>query len=710
MDTGAFVGQSVAQVTIRPRRLAYLVRAGRADDVRKAIRYAFTEWGGHSHPIAPVRKGLRIDPATWQFLENIRPEVVIDYAGVDQALTVEISQRLGSQVIPERNLPFGEPGIHNLVTITPGSLRARTLFEIPERASMWHEAAVGSFAKSPELDRLWMETGGLRTTIASPVDLIDAQLDVPSPIWTLKQHFQTYWSQVFGGPVIVYCDSERSLSRLVRFWNVRALAAGTDINVIWTPVADLAEPGVQERIKALCMNRMHSTPDLLLLGPDTTSLNAAASSMGFTLHESSKSRQRWSSESRDLSKEPLSFWSGIDPRGFVLGERRVGNRVAVPVTIAKPITTVQVESPIQFNPSISGRLRIEIDELSVVDWPRRASVAKLIHPDADWTAGGLGLVYAPAQRYRIDLAVPDASSVVDMCLGDGGWSWTLSDKGRYAHALVGSVPGRQTIEALHDRLVLAVIRELTSLTSRKAEQAMHGLSLPTGGENSEAISAILLSLGRKWLTSGEITSRLSTTSERVKRREVVLALNRLLDGHLVVRSYRFRCANCGLISHVPLDQATDFIRCDGCAADAALKGADGEPELEYGLNSLLDRASDQDCHIHLLVQDWIKRNLSGVWSVPGANLISRDASIREVDVLALSHSQLILAEVKTAAAGFSDAIVDSVAAMAATTTADHLVLAALDDWIDGHRNHVRELAKAKVSEVTVIGLADILQT
>jgi hypothetical protein len=710
MADGQFVEQAVAQITIRPRKVAYLIRAGRADDLRKAVRYASTEWGGFGQPIVPVIRQDKIYPAFWQYLEVLKAEVVIDYVGVSDRLRTEIVQRLGAQVLPEAWLEYDEPGIHNLVAIQPGSLRGRTIFEPGRNARLSLEAAIGAMQGSPEADELWASTGGRRQIVSTALDLLDAQLDVPSPIWTTKQQFQTYTSQVLGAPIVVYTDIRPSMNRLLTFWNIRALAAGSDTSVLWLPEDTLENPEIAERLRTLCLKKVQTVPDLLLLGPDETRLDRIAVAMGFEGHTEPKSSIHWPSQTRDLLKLPLTYWRRIDPRAFVLGDRSEGIRTPILVTVTRPSTLVHVSAPVKFNPMIGGKLRIEVDEIDAIQWPRRTATATLVAPDATWTSGGLSFVHRPSVSYQLKLNIVDPSAVLAACLGDAGWTWSPSDKGRYASALAGSVPGRTRIPSLSDRLVLRVIRELTSLTSRKAGQVLRSTlpSTVTTDEINTALAVLLPALVPRWLTSSELSSALTRAGPAASRNAVVGALSRLLNDGLVRRAFRFRCSNCTLTTHVLLDAAQDQVECEGCTSRSPLLGPSGEPELTYGLNSLLDRAADQDCHVHLIVESWMHSNLDIVWSVPGADLRNAEGSGREIDVLAISRQEVAVAEVKMASAGFSDTVVLDTAELARSLQADHLVLAAIDDWNPDDREAVRKAATGQFQKkVTVVGLTDL---
>ncbi len=130
-----FVGTDVAQATLRPRKLGYLVRAGNATHVRKAIAYACTEWAGVGQVIIPVDRRDHVGAAWWQILEQLRPEVLIDYAVVGRGLEEQIEHRVGSRLHPHSILaPGNEPGVHATVAVPPGTLAGRLLLVPHARA------------------------------------------------------------------------------------------------------------------------------------------------------------------------------------------------------------------------------------------------------------------------------------------------------------------------------------------------------------------------------------------------------------------------------------------------------------------------------------------------------------------------------------------------------------------------------------------------
>jgi len=704
-----FVEQALSQTTIRPRRIAYLVQAGSSPQVRKAIGYACTEWAGISHPIVPVRRRRAIDPGIWQQLDVLRPEAFIDYVGVSDNLRLKLAQRYVSEYRREADLEWDEPGLHVLAVMSPGALRARTMF-LPRRAGgLSAAAALGVLPEDPEHLERFSELQAAYSDAAAPIDVFDAQVDLPSPAWLARQQFRIFSGSLFAAPVIIFTDRQPPVHRVVRFWNTRALGAGSpDVHVLWMPADDLLAPGIARRIEDLCRRKIKTEPDVVLIGRDEARLHEVALGLGLAL----RSEQQYSIQFLNRNAPPnatLTYWVNKHPMGFVLEERRDGFRVNAPQTITRPVATLHITSPIAFDRRYVGKLRLEIEGVPSLDWPKRHAVARLFKDNATWSQNGLGLVLGPSDRFDITLRVPTPPAVLTEAIREAGWSWALSEKGKYAAALASSLPDG-TLGSLKSRRALAVTRALGSLSSKKAEQALRRV-IPQDALDDDSLRGIVFSvlpaLVPQWLSAEQIRDAVRAAGLQISKAVAVATLNDLARDRLVMRGVRFDCRNCGLASYLPFGSLSDHIRCAGCGVSSALLVGVEEPRLLYSLNSLLDRALDQDCVGHLLALEWMTRTLKTVFGVPGANVLPVNGGHgREIDVLAVSRTSVVVAEVKNSLTGFDDETVRSTSDLARGLGADHLVLAALADWSDSERTRIHDLATG-IREVTVIGLAEI---
>lgn len=689
-SSSEFVASTVARISVRPAAIAYTIRPGDRDGLLKAVGYACTEWGGGGQPIVPVSRRGRVAPLYEQQIGLLRPEAVIDYAGLTSDEATELARRWRTEIIPERSLAHHEPGAPVGVTAEP-ILSHRTLIVPRARAALAATVALGTLI--PSQLEAWRATGIDVAEVSGPAELLEAQVDKPSPVSATRWDFSAFESQGFYAPVIVYTDIRLSMSLAVYFWNMRAAGWANGHHVLWLPLPALEDDAIAARLRELARGRqLQSQPDLLLNGSPNADLDRLAQRIGFAPMppETPAVRFEFGAAAREAAAtRPLTYMVRKIPAMFVFGERKVGRQIPVQVTVSRPTTQVEFENPFDFRRP-GGLVRVDIAD-DYFRWPDTPGTARLVEPNATWSPYGLTLTFQPSKRFRLSLGVPDVPDVVRAFLGDSGWRWEPSDKGRYASALVESLANVSRARVVSSD-ELAVVRALVSLSRRKAEQILrNALSNTTDGESVVAATATLLpALVPRWRTAGEIAGDLSQRKDFT-----VTVLDALVERRLVRRAFRHNCTRCGLESAIPLDRVDDYVSCEGCRTMNALRGPAGsEPLLVYALTTLMDRVMDQDCLGHVLVEDWARTNRGLVWSFPGANLLGQSPSQREVDVIGVSRVEVVIAEVKDRSTGFDEVTVREFSQLGAAVRAGRLLFASLDVWGDSDQQRTRDRAAA----------------
>jgi hypothetical protein len=105
----------------------------------------------------------------------------------------------------------------------------------------------------------------------------------------------------------------------------------------------------------------------------------------------------------------------------------------------------------------------------------------------------------------------------------------------------------------------------------------------------------------------------------------------------------------------------------------------------------------------------IRQTHGAVWSVLGADVASSAGVRREVDLLAISHDELIVGELKARSASFTRTYVRELSDLAAGLGADLLVLGSFDHWGEGRKEQAEKWVGKSVKTL-MLGRGDLLRT
>jgi DNA-directed RNA polymerase subunit RPC12/RpoP len=692
-----FLGTAVAEVNLRPRRIAYLIESGSGEQLGKAIAYASTEWGGVTQLIVPVNKRGTISRYWRDVCDVISPECFIDYAGLPDSLATELRNAYNASIHPESLLSHSEPGIHALASLPPGSLQLEAF--VSREESLLVSGILGVVPK--EHMSLWEEVGVSFVHAESAMDLLNAQINGLSPIEVTRRNIEIFEVQSgTPGGIIVLPIGRVTPQQVLHFWNLRALSYPSfGTYLLCLPRSALQEEEVAERLRDLCVERSRMVPDLVLYGHQPVLLQQLGERMGFQLPLDKKVSWTFAAEEkRDLAKRPLTCRVNIPPEVFLGGVRFFGQRIKVPVSILAGNVTLHAESPVRFHPRIRGFLRWEVRGVPHLRWPPSPSVARLIHQNASFSQFGVGVITGPNTEYGFPLSIPEPESVCSAYLKDHGMTWSPSDKGRYAHALSESIGADVVRELLGNSQRMAVISELVSISRKKAEQLLDRVHIVSG--SADEIAGILESTASpRWRGLDELAGATNNPKQAV-----ALIAAELVSAGLLRRAFAYRCPRCGLRTAVLLSEAKDTVRCAGCRFHSILVGPNGqEPRMLYALNSLLDRAMDQDCVDHILAGEYLRSSYMVSWYVPGADLTDQSGDAHEVDILGLSETGVILGEIKKRVAAITKKELRKILSLAAGVPRAKAVVASSDDWSAEQSETALDLARSVGVDLTILG-------
>jgi hypothetical protein len=639
-----------------------------------------------------------------QFAEILRPEILIDYVGIDDRLKRQLASDLDASVIEPPQTGRPEPGVHATVVHGRDSLRGRTIFLPKAEASFPEMLALGWIP--PEWRAPWEATGAAIREYETLEEFVTAQVGAkPSPISLTRAATGAYEASGFlGGPVIVF-SGRMTPWDLLTFWNVRAATVTTfgRVHVLYVPLQRLADPILGVILRDLSLQQL-SVPDVVFHGRDTEEIKAAADALGFEEGTGGvKFTFAHPVRPRDLASNPFTYRLNLDPRTWVLVDRKDGVRTPVSVNLTRPRLVVRSEVGVPLQP-FAGLVRIDLQEIPTLQWPASTSVGRLIHPDATFGRQGLSFLETPSRLVDKTLRVPSAEQVASALLADRGVDWHISDKGRYGQSLISRVGPVARLESLRSPESIQTVVALASMRRTRATRMLQDAGVSADDSLVEGFLRDLLP-EQRWRTAGEVAGELGARRDRIVRR-----LTQLVRDGLVHRGLGFRCSRCTLRSVIPMERVSDEVACEGCGVRSPITGpGDSEPELRYALNSLFDRVVEQDCLGHLLSLPLVERWHSAEWSIPGALVQSADPALnREVDILAVSRQRLIMGEVKATSSAFTtDEVADNLR-LAERIGAKLLILASLDDWSDNRKSSAHDAGEAAGVETVCYGITDLV--
>lgn len=641
--------------------------------IAAAASRACSRWGGVQEVILPVSPTGRIRPAWVQIAEVMKPDVAFTTESMSQDVRQRVSPQIGLTPLDVKHEDRPEYGAHLLAAFPSATsdvvvvaARGRALADLvgPGALAPWDDAEA------------WRAAGATVEVVDDDVQLALAQLEGRTVIEaTAAQVSEVRATNVSTSPPVVWIYERSNFRDALWFWNMRALAPR---GFRYPPMALVSlktarSVAFREAIgQWLSARHRATTPDLVVNSLSATSreVRALARHLGLKLH-SGASQIHWGRESTG----PLAAATQVELRSLFLGERVAGLRSTALVGVESPRTTVRLPSAVTFRSSVGGHVMVRISGLPFVSAPQRPAVARLIHDNAVWHGGGIQLETSPHRMYQFELRAPSPADILVAALEGGPRSVTLSQPGRLAAGVLDFVTDR---DVFADTLCLRVIAALTTPRTRMlVTELRRQLPRKVSDADVEALARRIGPGARQVeLSLHAIASRAAASVPAVSR-----AVERLVRQRLVIRGLQTECERCGLKTFTALEATSPNAPCGGCGTSARYtgQGTDGEPNLHYRLNALVDRASDQGVLCHLYAWTRLQeRAPEQAHVLLGADVTWAGGESGEVDLLGYADTSVFAGEAKTTAAWFTPAQIKRDISMSARLGADVHVMACLE--------------------------------
>jgi hypothetical protein len=601
-----------------------------------------------------------------------------DYFAVPDNVRVDLravlADHLRRELTPLSFFNRGPFGLHQLAVHAPSSLVGRVLMAGSGGSDPCHAAACGLVMQRTHR-RAW-QAGGV--TFSSPstwTSTAQAQIAGTTTIETTREQLSELpGSQWIHAPSLIWVTARgKSLEDAIAFWNHRAMMPISFQRPLVAIVAPSAfrRPAVVTAIeRGIRKNLWASKPDLLVCSStvDTATLRGLIQSAGWTLYRRRKASFRFSVGQKRPTQRQISAGVGWEPAMFLAAPREVGARIRTFVQFERPTTLVSADSPVAFSGLAGGEIRARFSGPDELTMPPGNSLARMFHQSAIRVGNSIEIQTAPQATYEFPLQIPERAELLKASLAEHQYSYSLSDKGRYAtgvERLLGD------LQILRGPLAIPVIRSLTTHRIDYDLQALRRRFTEAPLDQLDEIARSLQDVRQVELPLPTIASRAKATTK-----EVGPVIEELVARGIVIRGLRVHCQTCGYRSFLTLSDTRPNATCPACLAPAAFI-SENEPTFHYRLNAMVDRASDNGVLVHLLVWNQLLRLDPKAWVLPGVD-VTMDKQGAEVDILALLGPAIWFGEAKTDAIDFKVDEVSKDLSMTTKVGAKHYLLACLE--------------------------------
>lgn len=694
--TEEHLGNQVVTVDFRPTVAAWLIPTNDRTGLQRAVRGAARRWGGIGEPIIPVSPTGVVQPFWRRVLDVLRPDLAVN-VGLDSSSAARAAG--GLQVVSETQFDGVMSGIHQLAVTDVTQMRDRWVMRSAS-GTLRDEAALGAVPGDEIAD--WESFVRIFDCDTGGVGSARSQLERTSVLHVALEHAgEIQATNMSSLPVVLWVCAGDSYRDVLWFWNYRALSSRT----LWPARMALVNTALGEAdqfaevLRNVVAQSARAEPAVIFnsFTVPSAQLRQLAEQLGLT--RTTATRMRRSVTGAGVADGPLDYVEMIELKDLVTNPRQYGSRAYVSTPIVRPLTRLDITTPMPLNHRIGGTLRVRVSEIPGAVVPQRPQVAQLFHENAYWDdLSSLGLIVAPTQRMFLDIAIPTPHDVLTAALADRGVTWVPSNAGVYGQALLqASAP-----DLFGRGGVVRVIQALTTPRSKALATALR--RLPVGTPEAE-LTRLAAEWGGRAQQTFALVDTIASRLQGISKTAVGDAVEELCAVGLAERGAAIVCSTCSLRSFVQLPLAGALATCPACGAvgDYVRAGAGGMG-IHYRLNALLDRASDNGVVLHLSGMALLGlRADSHLW--PGVNLSTASTSLGEADLCGYIGRDLVVGEAKMSSEEFTTRQIRRDLALAEATAADIYVILGMSPPPPDLVEFARRRARSVSVEVEVLTLA-----
>ncbi|OKI85913.1 hypothetical protein AMK10_35595 [Streptomyces sp. CB02058] len=421
------------EAAVLPSRAAYLIASGSVAGFRTAVTQASSRWGGMTEPIVEAQAS-GLSPLHEQTVRVAKVEALVNIDADFQAAK-KIAQGLGLPIVDLAVIRKSDVAFTcSLAEVVQYTDPAYPPIAASPTGALWHLAAAGCVEPHRLLEHV---------RVSKQEDEFGRyQLNEDSRIHSTLAQFGEYPSTPARHiPTVLWVIEDEGFTDSIDFWNTRALrpAHMIEMPMLLLPGADTVKHWLDfpKQVARLLKSRPREfAVDVALVSrsasPDQLLKFASALGLEPTEEEPRDGACMPASPARTA---PFTFRTDLDPTAWVTIERHYGVPTSFDVQVfAGGPSTLRFVQPVQFNGRAGALVRFWGEPL--LGLPARPSIARLVHPGAQWRDGRLQLAFLPmSHQLAVQMTFPLLPQATEQLLDDVTTGHQLSSAGRLGTAL-----------------------------------------------------------------------------------------------------------------------------------------------------------------------------------------------------------------------------------------------------------------------------------
>jgi hypothetical protein len=722
------------RVNIRPVKYCYFIREDDIESLVRVLRLVCTQWGGIHNLIVPVKPDLSFAPLFQDLLELHEPDAFVSYLTDMKATDYEDHDQL--QQYLRRLCPHRKVQLQIGDSFEKHDRTAHTLGTVLDEDTERNELIVHEFI-GPQTDD-WILLAlfgaiypGQQEDYAETVRLKEYRIGIDSDdFWESQSNNSSFGSVlnltaygVSPYKAVDHFESNHfdvvlvsSLNSLCMFWNLRATRDVVEFRkdmgrrTLLLPARLLDDAQALKSMVSFIRSRLaypNISANLHLRfcvwdEADVKKIRAAAEKLEgleeFAENKISASHTWNPDEPRrleDFSRKTIKYriMPPTFPTSYLEG---VGYQVALSTELDYGRNEVLFYPPQGFRNRFGGSTALDIECDVWLRFLKEHRIAEVIKPNSWFSRYGVSLLAMTADRpHYIDFSLPSEWRTIELFFSARGYDIRLSKPGIYANALIELVDGLQNMDSLASKPAYLLLDTLALKSTKKLAQRITkelGLSDDTATEIQPLLEdmEIVPELKRIPKTYHQLVNGPLQTY-----RKTLLGLLTQLSEHQVIRrGFYLTCPNCGTPSWYPLQNIQESVTCSGCSYKFPLpveypEGSGGEIQWEYTLNTLVNRAMDQDVLPAVLALHHLTKDKQSCCIVPGLELLRSGDVKGEFDFIFVSDQQVFAGECK-AGREIGDKDLKT-ARLAANLSIHHFYFCTVAEFSDASEQRIEEL-------------------